>query len=182
MRALAFKGIRILYRCWQSRAPYDESLYLKALQRRSSNLVPRDSARLNDSGRERDIHAVSELQLFVPASGRLRMSFMNCHGVSPALSILRRPPCRAPPQTRLFHSSRPLDEDRPGRRYRSVARKAPGSTISTEFRHLILLHCETRATGLHLRAGRKYVRLLLVRLTESKEIARLLRTGRINVS
>ncbi len=44
VRALAFKGIRILYRCWQSRAPYDESLYLKALQRRSSNLVPQDSA------------------------------------------------------------------------------------------------------------------------------------------
>ncbi len=44
VRALAFKWIRILYRCWQSRAPYNESLYLKALQRRGSNLVPQESA------------------------------------------------------------------------------------------------------------------------------------------
>ena len=44
VRALAFKWIRILYRCWQSRTPYDESLYLKALQRRGSNLVPQESA------------------------------------------------------------------------------------------------------------------------------------------
>jgi len=44
VRALAFKWIRILYRCWQSRAPYNESQYLKALQRRGSNLVPQESA------------------------------------------------------------------------------------------------------------------------------------------
>ena len=44
VRSLAFKWIRILYRCWQSRTPYDESLYLKALQRRGSNLVPQESA------------------------------------------------------------------------------------------------------------------------------------------
>jgi transposase len=40
VRALAFKWIRILYRCWQSRSPYNESLYLKALRRRGSNLIP----------------------------------------------------------------------------------------------------------------------------------------------
>jgi len=44
VRALAFKWIRIVYRCWQSRAPYNESLHLKALQRRGSNLVPQESA------------------------------------------------------------------------------------------------------------------------------------------
>ena len=43
VRALAFKWIRILYRCWKSRTPYDESLYLKALQRRGSSLVPQAS-------------------------------------------------------------------------------------------------------------------------------------------
>ena len=36
VRALAFKWIRILYRCWKSRTPYNESLYLKALQRLSA--------------------------------------------------------------------------------------------------------------------------------------------------
>lgn len=40
VRALAFKWIRILYRCWKSRTPYNETTYLKALQRRGSNLVP----------------------------------------------------------------------------------------------------------------------------------------------
>jgi len=43
VRALAFKWIRILYRCWKSRTPYNESLYLKALQRRGSSLLPQAS-------------------------------------------------------------------------------------------------------------------------------------------
>ena len=43
VRALAFKWIRILYRCWKSRTPYSETLYLQALQRRGSNLVPQQT-------------------------------------------------------------------------------------------------------------------------------------------
>jgi transposase len=39
VRALAFKWIRILYRCWQERTPYDESPYLQALIRRNSSLI-----------------------------------------------------------------------------------------------------------------------------------------------
>jgi transposase len=39
VRALAFKWIRILYRCWQTRTPYDEVVYLKALERRGSTLL-----------------------------------------------------------------------------------------------------------------------------------------------
>jgi transposase len=39
VRALAFKWIRILYRCWQTRTAYDESTYLNALQRRGSPLL-----------------------------------------------------------------------------------------------------------------------------------------------
>jgi len=35
---LAFKWIRILFRCWQDRRPYDESVYLRALQERGSPL------------------------------------------------------------------------------------------------------------------------------------------------
>jgi hypothetical protein len=38
-RALAFKWIRILYRCWVTHTPYDESRYLKALQLRGSPLL-----------------------------------------------------------------------------------------------------------------------------------------------
>lgn len=40
VRALAFKWIRILYRCWKSQTPYNETVYLQALQRRGSKLVP----------------------------------------------------------------------------------------------------------------------------------------------
>ncbi len=36
VRALAFKWIRIVFRCWQTRTPYNESTYLAALQRRGS--------------------------------------------------------------------------------------------------------------------------------------------------
>jgi transposase len=39
VRALAFKWIRILYRCWVTRTPYDEARYLKALQERGSPLL-----------------------------------------------------------------------------------------------------------------------------------------------
>ena len=39
LRALAFKWIRILYRCWQTRTPYDEATYLNALKRRGSPLL-----------------------------------------------------------------------------------------------------------------------------------------------
>jgi len=39
VRALAFKWIRILYRCWQERTPYDESTYLLALKHRGSSLI-----------------------------------------------------------------------------------------------------------------------------------------------
>lgn len=39
VRALAYKWIRILYRCWVNRTPYDESVYLKALKRRGSPLM-----------------------------------------------------------------------------------------------------------------------------------------------
>jgi hypothetical protein len=39
VRALAFKWIRILYRCWQERTSYDESVYLQALHHRGSSLI-----------------------------------------------------------------------------------------------------------------------------------------------
>jgi transposase len=39
VRALAFKWIRILFRCWKDRKPYDEQTYLAALRRRGSPLV-----------------------------------------------------------------------------------------------------------------------------------------------
>ncbi|MBW1891980.1 MAG: IS110 family transposase [Deltaproteobacteria bacterium] len=41
VRALAFKWTRILYCCWQTRTPYDESKYLEALRRRGSPLLKR---------------------------------------------------------------------------------------------------------------------------------------------
>jgi hypothetical protein len=39
LRALAFKWIRVLYRCWTDRVLYDESRYLLALQRRQAPLL-----------------------------------------------------------------------------------------------------------------------------------------------
>ena len=39
VRALAFKWIRILFRCWKTKTPYDEVVYLKALERRGSPLL-----------------------------------------------------------------------------------------------------------------------------------------------
>jgi len=40
IRALAYKWIRILYRCWQERTAYDELRYLKSLQKTRSPLLP----------------------------------------------------------------------------------------------------------------------------------------------
>ena len=39
VRALAFKWIRILFRCWQDRTPYNESVYLNVLKHRGSPLL-----------------------------------------------------------------------------------------------------------------------------------------------
>lgn len=39
LRALAFKWIRILWRCWQNNEPYDEQRYIESLKRRGSPLV-----------------------------------------------------------------------------------------------------------------------------------------------
>lgn len=38
LRCLAFKWIRIIYRCWQTRTPYCETTYLQSLQKRGSFL------------------------------------------------------------------------------------------------------------------------------------------------
>lgn len=39
IRTLAFKWIRILFRCWKSNTPYDESTYLETLKRKGSPLL-----------------------------------------------------------------------------------------------------------------------------------------------
>ena len=39
IRCLAFKWIRIIYRCWMNKKPYDESTYLNALKKRHSPLL-----------------------------------------------------------------------------------------------------------------------------------------------
>jgi transposase len=39
VRALAFKWIRIAFRCWQDRAPYDDARYVASLRRRGSPLA-----------------------------------------------------------------------------------------------------------------------------------------------
>jgi hypothetical protein len=39
LRSLAFKWIRIVWRCWQTRTAYDETRYLEALTRRRTPLA-----------------------------------------------------------------------------------------------------------------------------------------------
>jgi transposase len=39
MRSLAFTWIRILWKCWQTRTPYNQSRYLQSLRRRHSSLL-----------------------------------------------------------------------------------------------------------------------------------------------
>jgi transposase len=39
VRALAFKWTRIIFRCWKSHTPYDEQIYLAALEKRGSSLL-----------------------------------------------------------------------------------------------------------------------------------------------
>ena len=39
VRSLAFKWIRIIFRCWKDGKPYDEEIYMQSLRRRGSLLV-----------------------------------------------------------------------------------------------------------------------------------------------
>jgi hypothetical protein len=41
IRSLAFKWIRIMFKCWKERKPYDESKYLQVLKDRGSPLIAR---------------------------------------------------------------------------------------------------------------------------------------------
>jgi hypothetical protein len=41
VRSLAYKWIRIIFRCWKAGQPYDERYYLRALQRTGSPLIDR---------------------------------------------------------------------------------------------------------------------------------------------
>jgi transposase len=43
VRALAFKWIRIIFRCWKDRKPYDEERHLRSLRRRGSLLAGLDT-------------------------------------------------------------------------------------------------------------------------------------------
>ena len=47
VRALAFKWISILFRCWKTYTPYNESVYLKALKRRGSPLMNQIAPSIN---------------------------------------------------------------------------------------------------------------------------------------
>jgi len=40
VRALAYKWIRIIWKCWQTREKYDEARYVECLRKRGSKLVP----------------------------------------------------------------------------------------------------------------------------------------------
>jgi transposase len=40
LRALAFKWVRILWKCWKTNTPYSEAAYLKALEKRKSPNLP----------------------------------------------------------------------------------------------------------------------------------------------
>jgi len=44
VRSLAYKWIRIMYRCWQNQEPYDETKYIASLKRRGSPLTAALSA------------------------------------------------------------------------------------------------------------------------------------------
>ena len=39
VRSLAFKWLRIIYRCWKDSKPYDEAIYMQSLRRRGSLLA-----------------------------------------------------------------------------------------------------------------------------------------------
>jgi hypothetical protein len=39
VRSLAYKWIRIIFRCWKDGKPYDEEVYLQSLRRRGSLIV-----------------------------------------------------------------------------------------------------------------------------------------------
>ena len=40
LRSLAYKWIRIIWRCWQDQIPYDEEKHIETLTLRQSPLIP----------------------------------------------------------------------------------------------------------------------------------------------
>lgn len=57
VRALAFKWIRIIFRCWKDRTHYDELAYCAALIKRKSKII--DHMTSNKSGNHREEHVAN---------------------------------------------------------------------------------------------------------------------------
>jgi transposase len=63
LRALAYKWIRILFRCWQTHTPYDEQVYLNSLKQKNSALLTAIAALPSSSARSKDAGKLSEAAL-----------------------------------------------------------------------------------------------------------------------
>jgi transposase len=71
VRSLAFKWIRILFRCWQSRTPYQEDIYLRAVAQRSA---PADRQKVSNPRPRSAADAPSQ------ATTDPRLGFLACGG------------------------------------------------------------------------------------------------------
>jgi hypothetical protein len=79
VRALGFKWLRILYRCWQDRTPYQEEVYVQALGRRvTRNPVP--AAAPPPPHQPTPAPAVPPSPTQPPAASALRLQWESCAG------------------------------------------------------------------------------------------------------
>ena len=93
----AFKWLRILYRCWHDRTPYDEAAYLSALQKRGSPLIHNlaQSSQMRKPLTSISGHEVEQRR----SQSRRPMnvpSWSGCAATSPARQC-RKNACRSPP-------------------------------------------------------------------------------------
>lgn len=93
IRALAFKWIRILFRCWKTKTAYDESTYLEALKRKGSPLLRRWKARFKACGPPQGVllailSSTISMRLFIMDCGYTSLSFVAI--ITKTLSSMKR--------------------------------------------------------------------------------------------
>ncbi len=67
VRALAFKWIRILFRCWQARTPYCEHIYLRSLEKRRRAPLPPTPGKARGPAPKSSGHGPLPAKLAAPA-------------------------------------------------------------------------------------------------------------------
>ena len=82
LRSLAFKWVRILFRCWQSRTPYQKEVYRRACEERTQPTPPQAAQPQNHQTTARTHPFLARLAPLVSVGSTAQYYFQSIAGFS----------------------------------------------------------------------------------------------------